>query len=74
MNQFDVAIVGNGPASATLAYTIGQCSLNIVELERDTAPYHMLRAVHLDPEMMLNFLRVCIADAIEPPTARHPGI
>lgn len=74
MKQYDVAIVGYGPAGATLAHLLGQCGLDVIVLERETAAYHLPRAVHFDAEVMRVFQWVGIADAMEPLTARHPGM
>lgn len=74
MKQYDVAIVGYGPAGATLAHLLGQCGLDVIVLERETAAYHLPRAVHFDAEVMRVFQWVGIAEAMEPLTARHPGM
>ena len=52
MEQFDVAIVGYGPAGATLAHLMAQCGLKTLVLERESAHYHLPRAVHFDAEVM----------------------
>lgn len=74
MNHYDVAIVGYGPAGATLAHLLGQCGLKVLVLERESAAYHLPRAVHFDAEVMRVFQWIGIADALEPLTARHPGM
>lgn len=74
MEQYDVAIVGYGPAGATLAHLLGQCGLDVLVLERETAAYHLPRAVHFDAEVMRVFQWIGIADAMEPLTALHPGM
>ncbi|AMM87242.1 3-(3-hydroxyphenyl)propionate hydroxylase (plasmid) [Martelella sp. AD-3] len=72
--HFDVAIVGYGPAGATLAHLLAQCGLKVLVLERETAAYHLPRAVHFDAEVMRVFQWIGIAEAIEPLTAMHPGM
>ncbi|MGO4854075.1 bifunctional 3-(3-hydroxy-phenyl)propionate/3-hydroxycinnamic acid hydroxylase MhpA [Phaeovulum sp. W22_SRMD_FR3] len=74
MEEFDVAIVGYGPAGATLAHLLAQCGLKTLVLERETAAYHLPRAVHFDAEVMRVFQWIGIAEAMEPQTARHPGM
>lgn len=74
MEQFDVAIVGYGPAGATLAHLLGQCGLKTLVLERESAHYHLPRAVHFDAEVMRVFQWIGIADDMEPLTHRHPGM
>lgn len=74
MEHYDVAIVGLGPTGATLAHLLGQCGLQVLVLERESAAYHLPRAVHFDAEVMRVFQWIGIADAMEPLTARHPGM
>ena len=49
---WDVAIVGCGPVGAYAANLLGRAGLSTIVLERDTAPYALPRAVHIDHEMM----------------------
>ena len=72
--EFDVAISGYGPTGATLAHLLGQCGLKVLVLEREAAAYHLPRAVHFDAEIMRVFQWIGIAEALEPLTARHPGM
>ncbi|MBN9672136.1 bifunctional 3-(3-hydroxy-phenyl)propionate/3-hydroxycinnamic acid hydroxylase [Roseibium aggregatum] len=74
MEHFDVAIVGYGPAGATLAHLLGQCGLKTLVLERESAHYHLPRAVHFDAEVMRVFQWIGIAEAMEAKTHRHPGM
>ncbi|WP_172331976.1 bifunctional 3-(3-hydroxy-phenyl)propionate/3-hydroxycinnamic acid hydroxylase [Mangrovicoccus sp. HB161399] len=74
MDHYDVAIVGYGPAGATLAHLLGQCGLKTLVLDRESAHYHLPRAVHFDAEVMRVFQWIGIADAMEPMTAIHPGM
>lgn len=74
MEQFDVAIVGYGPAGATLAHLLGQCGLKTLVLDRESAAYHLPRAVHFDAEVMRVLQWIGIAEEMEPQTALHPGM
>ncbi|MGA0539567.1 bifunctional 3-(3-hydroxy-phenyl)propionate/3-hydroxycinnamic acid hydroxylase [Neotabrizicola sp. VNH66] len=74
MDAFDVVISGYGPTGATLAHLLGQCGLRVLVLERESAAYHLPRAVHFDAEVMRVLQWIGIADAMEPLTARHPGM
>ena len=48
LDRFDVAVVGLGPVGAALAATLGARGVRVVVVERDTAPYSLPRAAHLD--------------------------
>lgn len=74
MQEYDVAIIGYGPAGATLAHLLAQCGLSVLVLERESAAYHLPRAVHFDAEVMRVFQWIGIAEKIEPLTALHPGM
>ncbi|MCM2561677.1 bifunctional 3-(3-hydroxy-phenyl)propionate/3-hydroxycinnamic acid hydroxylase [Lutimaribacter sp. EGI FJ00015] len=74
MQDYDVAIVGYGPAGATLAHLLAECGVRTLVLEREGAHYHLPRAVHFDAEVMRTFQWIGIADRMEPKTARHPGM
>ncbi|ATG48851.1 3-(3-hydroxyphenyl)propionate hydroxylase [Celeribacter ethanolicus] len=74
MEHFDVAIVGYGPAGATLAHLLGACGVKTLVLERESAHYHLPRAVHFDAEVMRAFQWIGIADEMAPKTHRHPGM
>ena len=52
---FDVAIVGLGPAGASLANLLGQAGLSVVVFEREAAIYPLPRAIHFDGEVMRIF-------------------
>ena len=74
MEHYDVAIVGYGPAGATLAHLLADTGLKVLVLERESAHYHLPRAVHFDAEVMRTFQWVGIASEMEPKTALHPGM
>ncbi len=50
--EWDVTIVGCGPVGAYAANLLGRAGLRVLVLERDTAPYALPRAVHVDHEML----------------------
>lgn len=50
--SYDVCLVGLGPVGATLAARLGASGVNVIVLERETAPYSLPRAAHLDGEAM----------------------
>lgn len=74
MEQYDVAIVGYGPTGAALAHLLGQCGLTVLVLERESAAYHLPRAVHFDGEVMRAFQWIGIAEAMQELTCLHPGM
>lgn len=74
MKMYDVAIAGYGPTGATLAHLLGQCGLKVLVLERESAAYHLPRAIHFDAEVMRVLQWVGVADDLEPLTALHPGM
>jgi 3-(3-hydroxy-phenyl)propionate hydroxylase len=50
--EWDVTIVGCGPIGAYAANLLGRAGLRVLVLERDSAPYALPRAVHVDHEML----------------------
>lgn len=74
MANYDVAIVGYGPAGATLAHLLGACGIKTLVIERESAHYHLPRAVHFDAEVMRALQWVGIADEMAAKTHRHPGM
>ena len=53
--MWDVAIMGYGPAGATLANLLGQYGLSVLVLEREADIYPLPRAIHFDGEVMRVF-------------------
>ena len=51
----DVAIIGIGPAGATLANLLGQLNVSVVVIEREAEIYPLPRAIHFDGEVMRVF-------------------
>ena len=72
--DFDVAIVGYGPTGATLANLLALAGLSVVVLERETAAYHLPRAVHFDDEVMRILQTIGVADDMASNTHINPGM
>ena len=74
MNQpvVDVAIIGYGPAGATLANLLGQLNLSVVVLEREAEIYPLPRAIHFDGEVMRVFETVGLRREVE--SISRPGL
>ena len=69
---FDVAIIGYGPAGATLANLLGQYGLSTVVIEKDAEIYALPRAIHFDGEVMRVFETAGLRAAVE--TISRPGL
>jgi 3-(3-hydroxy-phenyl)propionate hydroxylase len=69
---FDVAIIGYGPAGATLANLLGQYGLSVLVLEREAAIYPLPRAIHFDGEVMRVFETAGLRREVE--TISRPGL
>ena len=52
MKEFDVTIVGLGPAGGTLANLLAMHDFSILILDREKSFYPLPRAVHFDDEIM----------------------
>lgn len=70
--MFDVAIIGYGPAGATLANLLGQAGLSVLVLEKEAAIYPLPRAIHFDGEVMRIFQSVGLRPAVE--AISRPGL
>ena len=68
----DVAIVGLGPAGATLANLLGAYGLSVVVLERETGIYPLPRAIHFDGEVMRVFETAGLRREVE--AISRPGL
>ena len=55
MKEFDVTIVGLGPAGGTLANLLAMHDFSILILDREKSFYPLPRAVHFDDEIMRVF-------------------
>ncbi len=62
---FDVAIIGYGPAGATLANLLGQYGLSVLVLEREADIYPLPRAIHFDGEVMRVFETAGLRQEVE---------
>jgi len=60
MKEFDVTIVGLGPAGGTLANLLAMHGFSILILEREKSFYPLPRAVHFDDEIMRVFQTIGI--------------
>lgn len=69
---FDVAIMGYGPAGATLANLLGQAGLSVVVFEKDAEIYPLPRAIHFDGEVMRVFQSIGLRAEME--TISRPGM
>ena len=69
---FDVAIIGYGPAGATLANLLGQYGLSTVVIEKDAEIYALPRAIHFDGEVMRVFETAGLRAAVE--RISRPGL
>lgn len=71
---YDVAVVGYGPAGATLANLLALRGLSVLVLEREADIYRLPRAIHFDGESMRVFQTIGIADELEPRLVVAPGM
>lgn len=71
---YDVAIIGCGPAGATLANLLGQRGLSVLVLEREADIYALPRAIHFDGECMRVFQTIGVSEALRPQLLVSPGM
>jgi 3-(3-hydroxy-phenyl)propionate hydroxylase len=71
---FDVAIIGLGPAGATLANLLGLRGLRVLVLEREADIYRLPRAIHFDGECMRVFQAIGIHEQLRPQLLVSPGM
>ena len=69
---FDVALIGYGPAGATLANLLGQYDLSVLVLEREAEIYPLPRAIHFDGEVMRVFETAGLRHEVE--VISRPGL
>ncbi len=69
---FDVAIIGFGPAGATLSNLLGQAGLSVCVLEKEAGIYPLPRAIHFDGEVMRIFQSAGLRAAVE--AISRPGL
>ena len=70
--EVDVAIVGCGPAGATLANLLGLHGLRVAVFERDAEIYPLPRAIHFDGEVMRVFETAGLRAQVE--AVSRPGL
>ena len=70
--MFDIAIIGYGPAGATLAKLLGQAGLSVLVLEKDRDIYPLPRAIHFDGEVMRVFQAAGLRAEVE--AVSRPGL
>lgn len=70
--MFDIAIIGYGPAGATLANLLGQAGLSVLVLEKEAGIYPLPRAIHFDGEVMRIFQSAGLRQAVE--AISRPGL
>ena len=69
---FDVAIIGYGPAGASLANLLGQAGLSVCVLEKEATIYPLPRAIHFDGEVMRIFQSAGLRAQVE--AISRPGL
>jgi 3-(3-hydroxy-phenyl)propionate hydroxylase len=67
--EFDVVIVGFGPAGAIAACWLGQAGVKSLVVEKSRAIWEIPRAIALDHEIMRVFQNIGVADEVLPHTA-----
>jgi 3-(3-hydroxy-phenyl)propionate hydroxylase len=70
----DVAIIGLGPAGATLANLLALRGLQVLVIEREADIYRLPRAIHFDGECMRVFQTLGIAHMLRPRLIVSPGM
>ena len=73
MTQFDVIVIGYGPAGATMANLLGQRGYRVAVIEQASAIYDKPRAITADHEAMRVFQACGLADDIASSSVPHPG-
>ena len=68
-SSFDVAVVGFGPAGATLANLLGKAGLRTLVIDKSRNVYEMPRAFAIDHEIMRVFQNIGVAEAVAPYTS-----
>lgn len=73
MHSFDIVIVGCGPVGGAAANLLGRAGLDVLVVEKQTDPYPLPRAVHIDHEVMRIFQAAGVVDAFAPLTRDTQG-
>lgn len=72
--DYDIAIIGYGPTGATLANLLALTGLSVLVLERESAVYHLPRAVHFDDDCMRVFQTIGVAEEVSQVTRPTHGM
>jgi 3-(3-hydroxy-phenyl)propionate hydroxylase len=72
--NYDVAVVGLGPAGATLANLLALRGLSVLALDREADIYRLPRAIHFDGECMRVFQTIGIAEQMTQDLVVAPGM
>ena len=69
---YDVAVIGYGPAGATLANLLGASGLSVLVLDKEAGIYPLPRAIHFDGEVMRVFQNAGLRAEVE--AISRPGL
>jgi 3-(3-hydroxy-phenyl)propionate hydroxylase len=73
MSDFDVAVIGFGPAGAVAACLLGQAGLRTLVVDRATTIYDKPRAIAIDHEILRLFQNIGVAEQVLPHVAPFPA-
>ncbi len=73
MTEFDVVVVGFGPAGAIATGMLGQAGLRTLAIDRSTAVYGKPRAIAIDHEIMRVLQNMGVAEQVLPHVAPFPA-
>ena len=73
MTDFDVVVVGFGPAGAIAAGMLGQAGLRTLAIDRSTTVYEKPRAIAIDHEILRILQNMGVADQVLPYVAAFPA-
>ena len=73
MTDFDVIVVGFGPAGAIAAGMLGQAGLRTLAIDRSTEVYGKPRAIAIDHEILRVLQNMGVAEAVLPHVAPFPA-
>ena len=73
MTDYDVVVVGFGPAGAVAAGLLGQAGLRVLAVDRSPDIYDKPRAIAIDHEILRVFQNMGVAEAVLPHVAPFPA-